>query len=229
MSDYALKDVLDYVNEYLQAEGAKYNRALVLLLANQALRTISSETKFYESSWVSGTTLTLTGNTAAVPTDCIAITAVEYDGNDNPLTKYTTEDLDRNKPGWRDDTGEPTGYALTPTSIILTSAPTSPGAKLVVRGIAKLADFSDAPDAVNPLSFIPAEFQLLPAYYVLGMLPITTADRIKSGKAAEELQLMIDRRNTHAAMWDDGIKKLREIAEKRKFADAEVPATRWPT
>ena len=217
MADYNLQDTLGYVAEYLKAEGAEPNRAHQVMLGNQALRTISSLTDIYRKSWSNAALggLTLTNNAIPIPTDCIKIERVEFDGEDSPLEWREAAQFDAERPGWRVDTGDPVQYTSTGTEILLSSIPSGATGKVVARGVAYLPDFSDTAGATNPLAYLPSEYQLLPAYYILSMLPVQTVNRSK-----DEMQLSMERRNTHAAMWDDGIKRLRLLGEQRRLTTA---------
>ena len=185
---YTWADIAAYVNEVASKEGPKPNAAFLRLLANQALRLISRRALVYEKVWTNagGTgALTLTGGSAALPEDCYAVNRVEWDGSDNELPYRSIPWLDRNEPGWRSATGDPSYHSRTGRYLLLDSVPSSAAGKLVVRGRGPLPDFSEDSEAENPLASLPSDHQLLPAQYVLKELPIDPTNPVSAQRRAD--------------------------------------------
>lgn len=187
MANLTWSDTSNYIEEYYSKESTKPNRKLYEMLAAQALRIISERTHCYQKYWTNagGGDLSIVGNYVALPSDCLSVERVEWDGTTYPLERMSESQLDRDYNGWRTATGEPYAYCTPDAHTLLLS--TSPGTsvgKLVIRGRAYLPDFSVAEGAANPLSYIPLGSQLMVAYYVLSQLPVVPATPINDSREA---------------------------------------------
>jgi len=218
VSQLTWKDIVDFITSVHTKEQARPNPGLYRILARQAIGIISARSRIYTRAWsnATGGRLVLSGNTCAIPIECLEITRVEWDGVDNPLDRNTEEILDEREPGWRDATGEPSAFALTGADLWLNATPSPPVVgKLVVRGISHLPDFSQREDTgeglePNPLSWLPAHLQLSPAYYVLAELP-----------ADPEIKLEAARVIKYSALWEKALAELEGSANRRRLAEFE--------
>jgi hypothetical protein len=172
-------DIAAFVSEVYSKEGARPNIDFFKTLANECLDKISELTGGYFTSWsnAGGGDLTLTGAVCPLPIDCLEVTSVEWNGDDNVLerTEYSTLDSDAegSERGWRSLSGTPDKFIVDGRNLVLNSIPSGTvTGMLVVRGQGMYPPFSDAAEAVNPLSLIPATIELLPAHYILSELPI---------------------------------------------------------
>jgi len=183
---YTWTDLAAYINEIASKEGAKPNASFLRVLANQALRIISRRARAYEKVWTNGVggALTLNGAAAALPDDCYAVERVEWDGDGNELPYRSTAWLDRHCSGWRSASGTPSYHTRTGRYLLLDAIPPATG-MLAVRGWGPLPDFSDAAEAENPLAWLPADYQLLPAEYVLKELPVDPNNGVAVQRRAE--------------------------------------------
>jgi len=209
-----LKDLLQFIQAIDVRLGAKPEVNLYRQLLDEAVGVISERLGQFETSWDNDTggELTLTSATCTLPIDCILPESIEWDGDDNRLTKTTTDWLDYNRQGWRSATGDPTHWACNGRQILLSSIPsgTTTG-KLVVRGRGTLPEFA-ADGSTNPLTYLPRRFERCPAYYVLAELPVVHVEAI--GDSSE------------AVRWaGEQTRKRYEIrAEYRKKWEAELEA-----
>lgn len=172
-ADLAWADIATFVEDVLRDEGTEPNRRLIVRLGRQALGIISDRIGPVLTSWSNGVggALTLAGNSAPLPTDCLRVDRVEWDGSDNPLTRMSVAQLDYEQPGWREDTGEPGSYTIEGGALLLDTTPTeSVTGKLVVRGAGSLPMFSDEATDPNPLAYLTQPHQLAPAHFILGSL-----------------------------------------------------------
>ena len=194
---YTWIDLAAYINEIASKEGAKPNAPFLRLLANQALRIVSRRALVYEMVWDNsvGGALTLNDAAVALPDDCYAINRVEWGGDDGELPYRSIPWLDQHEPGWRTAAGEPSYHTRTGRYLLLDAIPSgNVTGKLVIRGRGPLPNFSDAPGAENPLEWLPSDYQLLPAEYVLKELPVDPANPVSLARRADA-----DRR------WQEGL------------------------
>ncbi len=130
--------------------------------------------------------LTLEGAAVALPDDCYAVERVSWDGEENELPYRPLPWLDRNQPGWRTATGQPSAHTRIGRYLFLDAIPQGDVVgKLVVRGRGPLPDFSEAVEAENPLAWLPSDCQLLPAEYVLKELPVDPTNPVAVQRRAE--------------------------------------------
>jgi hypothetical protein len=212
MQALTFDDIVIYVTEQITKEGASPSPAYVRMMANQALAEISEASGGIVTAWdnsASGS-LVLTASTAPLPVDCLLPLRVEYGGSDNKLDRATTGELDKDTPGWRDTTGDPSKWAIEGANLVLDSAPSSATGKLVMRGWGMLPAFLDPVDGVvqpNPLVSLPYPRQLAPAYFVVANYPVTPAKPATNTQegflaANQETQRRITVRAEHRALWE---------------------------
>lgn len=217
MTQRTWQTIAEYLTEFDKREGAEPVRSLYLTLGNQALAIISRK-GVYRKTWdnSSGGELTLTSATCPLPIDLLERLAVEYDGSDEPLEFATVEQLDHpdsGEPGWRTTTGDPDKYTIEGQNLVLNSIPSNATGKLVLRGTATLPEFSDTAGATNPLIYLPYEFQLLPAQYIISELPVTPAQLPNDTQAgamwaSQETQRRVATRTDARAKWEKGLEDL---------------------
>src|SRR3972149_4647403 len=223
-------DISNYVEDIMAKEGAKPQKRIIRALANEALGIISEQSRIYKNSWsnASGGALTLSANSATLPNDLILFESLEWDGDDNTLDKTSESWLDNNQQGWRSDTGEPNKYALTGTQVILNTAPTgTTTGKLVIRGIGQLPEFPDPPEksgATNPLTNLPWQHQLLPAFYVIANLPVVPFTPMNASQeavifASQETKRRYETREIYGKKFQDGLDALIGTTRRRKFSE----------
>lgn len=161
------EDIYALVREHKKQEGAEPSPNVYPTLLRECLARIFRLTKAYDTTWDNDTDgdLSLSGNEAALPHDCLIVVRVEWDGSENPLEIVDEAYLDYNQPGWRDATGEPGRCAITGRRLFLDSKPSGDlTGKLVLRG------FGVPPDNLA-LSYLPFDLQLSPHKYILWKLP----------------------------------------------------------
>ena len=123
-----------------------------------------------------------------LPTACKVVTRAVY--NEEELDKLTLFQMAEDYPDWKTATGDPSAFLVDGTNIILDSAPVSaPVGILKVYGYATLGHFSDDPDDINPLDYIPDGQQYAPAYYVLSQLPTDPRDPMDATRRQENFAL----------------------------------------
>jgi len=206
------QDIAMYVQEVHSKEGSRPNPGFYRLLGNQALHIIAVETGMICKAWDNQPGgLILDGNFCQLPSECILVTSVEWDGE--ALSFRQGDQLDRENPGWRTQVGSrPSCYTKTGTQVLLDCAAVGNiEGKLVVRGISVFPVFSDDASDPNPLELLPARFQLLPAYYILANLPVKSAN-----------QSEVERRNRYESMWKSELLALTDCIESRKWEKAGV-------
>lgn len=217
-----LENLLGFITQIDKRLGAEPNKDLYIVMMNEAVGIISEAVGPFETSWDNAAAgeLTLTGNASTLPIDCIYPETAEWDGDDNRLTKTTTAWLDTNEPGWRSATGDPDKWVCTGHEILLNSIPSSATGKLVLRGRGMLPEFTE--DGVtNPLIYLPRQFQMLPAYFVLGDLPTVhvaaVSETVEAQRfAAEENRRRYEKRAKYAQMWTAGLIALTSSMNVRK-------------
>lgn len=199
-------------------EGAKEDRALYLELANEALGILAEQIGPLEVAWnnAAGGGLTLTGLQADLPIECIEVLRVEWDGTHNKLPFRSQAWLDREKPGWRDDIGEPQYHTRTGTVLLLDSTPVLDATgKLVVRGTSYLPPISPVPGAVNPLIHLPTQGQRALTYYVLAHLPPTPTRDEKGNEVINPAS--IGRAQFYDTRWQTSAKATVTALARRKY------------
>jgi hypothetical protein len=217
-------DIAKYVASVITAEGAEPSYDFIRTLGNQSLGVISEHIGPITTYWDnSATDLTITDNYATLPIDCISVDSVEWDGDDNPITRTTEAQLDFEEPGWRSETGDPDKYAIAGNILLLNCAPSNATGKLVVRGKRSLPDFSDTAGATNPLTYLPSSLQLIPAYYIIAMHPVVpvapTDDSVEAiTYARQQTQRRYETRDRYEAMWQRGLDQLQVVNNRRRNA-----------
>jgi hypothetical protein len=165
-------DLAEFIQDIHQRSGGVPNASTYKTLGNQALMLISDEAQCYKQVWTNAVDggLTITGNSIAIPADCLSPESLEWDGL---LMRRTTRDeLDEDDMGWRTCNGVPSHWHVDTPNIVMDRIPEGVvTGKLTLRGTGTLPEFSDDPDDDNPLAYLPARFQIAPAYYVLAELP----------------------------------------------------------
>lgn len=210
------EDLMDYIEAYTSAENATPNRKLYSTLLTEALCDISERARIYKAVWDNAAdgAITVDGNEVLLPSDLISIDRVEYDGSAAELAQFEEEELDADRPGWRDATGSPDAYCkLDAHRLLLSAAPSDATGKLTIRGRAYLPAFSDLPGDQNPLAFIPAGQQLMVAHYVIARLPIPAVAPINDSREAitmanQELQRRMSFREEHKALYEAALASL---------------------
>lgn len=155
------------------AEEADY-----LLYANEFIALLSAKALPQEHTYVSGVSeLVLTNDVVALPTSMIAPPIGVYWGG-QPLTLTTQAELDARDARWRSVVAgtTPSQYFINGRSMHF-NPPVSAiedegGTLLEIIAYTQLTPFpATGIGEVNPMSVVPDEFQLLPAYYVLMNYP----------------------------------------------------------
>jgi hypothetical protein len=221
-----LNSILTYVNEFIDKEGAKPSPEFVRLLADQALAEIAEGSGAKRSTWTNATggELTLTGNTVAMPSDCLLVTSIEFDGSDNPLERTTVGELDRDTPGWREETGDPDKWAIEGRNIVFNASASNAEGKVVARGYGMLAAFSDTTGAENPLDTLPYPRQLSIAKYVVAHYPVAP-DKPRTDSewaviaARDETRRREKVRDEHKAMWAAELAACVDWVKARSFEE----------
>ncbi len=207
MADLVWGDILDHVAEVHGREGAQPNRTFYRRLASQALAQISRLAGPFYTQWDNTTltgALTITGGICPMPSNFVSEDSVYWD---EVLMPYKSrEQLDALDNEWRTAEGTPYWYTKSGKTLMFSSIPTgSVSGLLVVNGYGYLPTFSDTEGATNPLSYLSDEFQLLPAYYVLAMLPAHKKLLTDAGKVIGVDDSQIQRKAEYAALWSMGL------------------------
>lgn len=171
-SPLVLAGVRSFITAALKPEGADGDSSLVSTLLRQGIAEMFRESKAYDASWDNDTDgdLTLTGNACPLPSDCLTVERVEWDGSDTPLEIKSVAWLDEHYEGWRDEEGDPAYCAVTGRQVLLSSSPTgTTTGKLVIRGYG-------APDEADALEMLPDDLLMAPAWYVLAEWPVDAAN-----------------------------------------------------
>ena len=203
------KELVGFIQDIDSRSGGSPNPQTYKVLANQALMIISELTDIGMTSWTnaSGGGLTLSGNSFLIPATCLSPISVEWDGV--PLERMEIIEMGLElAENWRTMTGPtPCAFAVEHPYIVLDLAPTGvTTGKLTMRGKGMLPEFSDDIADTNPLSLIPARWQLAPAYYVLSMLP---ADPTKAPDIA--------RKQEYTAIWSTELKQMVVSLRRRTY------------
>jgi len=206
-TQYTWSNIIEFVSDVLEKEGARPNASTVRMLGNKALGIMADRTDMLSGTiWTNSTTVfPITTNRASLPIDCLGVDSVEWDG---VLLERTTFDwLDENIDGWRTATGTPTYFVATGDALVFDTNPTvTTAGLLVVRGRALPADFSDSVGATNPLAYFPSHFQIAPAYYILAELPFDPE------KPIERM-----RWEKYSAMWSNELQALSGAMNTRRY------------
>ena len=167
MTEQTVATLLQFVSDVHTREGARENTRLYRTLITQFLARVYRASRGYPVTWTNaaGGELTITGLTVPLPDDCEVVERVEWDGSDSPLEIKSIEWLDKNLPGWRDETGDPSYCAVKGKTLYLSSQPegTVTG-KLVMYGREMPATDDIA------IAHLPLGEQWAPAYDVLARL-----------------------------------------------------------
>jgi len=212
-------NIAQFVSEVHKKEGGSPNPSFYRTLGNKALDIISQRMgglADYEWTNAADGALTISGNSASLPENCLRVDSVEWDGIQ--LERRTAAELDVEMEGWRDDTGDtPSFFVTTGRSIVFDVAPQgSVVGKLVMHGTASLPSFSDEEDAVNPLSYLPAVLQLAPAYYILSRLP-ATKNVIREGNQIIGIDdSEIQRKIEYTTLWQEELETVSSVANTRQ-------------
>jgi len=205
--DKTWKDLAAFIQDIDSLAGARPNQATYKLLANQALAIIADESDAFKSEWTNTPSGGLTYNgSIPIPPDCIAPIDLYYDGVQ--LIRKHVKWLD-NEIGafWRQSIGIPTYWAVEGQRIVIDAKPTvDVTGKFLLIGNATLPEFSDDPNAPNPLEQLPRAFQILPAYYVLSALPVDVNNRFD-----------VARKQEYTALWEQGLAKLQDAFARRMY------------
>ena len=174
--------LMSFVETALKLEGTDSDAVFARALLRQAIAEAYRATKGYDSSWdnnaVDGV-LTITGNSCPLPSDCLVVTRVEWDSNAITLENVSEEFLNTYQNTWRANTGEPDMCVETGWRIVLNRTPVvSPTGKLVIRGYG-------VPAEEDLLSALPADVQLVPAYYILSEWPFKAENKTAEIRAAK--------------------------------------------
>jgi|GEM_PF-5731437 len=174
-------DQLAMIERELVQEGREVDETACLEWANELLATVSENAGAVERTYTASD-LTLADGRITLPASMIGPPAsVRWDGL--PIRPMSVEDLDREQPGWQDQTASaPCGYVASGRMLRL-APPVADIAPLEIDARAYLLSRFPAsePGDVNPLIYFPESCQYLPAYYVLANLPY---DPGKSAEAA---------------------------------------------
>lgn len=221
-------DIVDRVSEVISKEGPIPSRDHLRWLANSCISEVSELVKPYYTSWDNsgGGDLTISGYTVDLPDDCLEVTSVEWDGDDNVLDRLgSVADLDRLEPGWRSQAGDPSYYVVDGQSILFNSAPqgTTTG-KLTVRGYGRLPSFSDQVGAPNPLTYLSQlRGENLVIYYILAHIPVTVAKAPSDSPASfayaqTETQLRAARKAEYEQLYKKELDRVISAQRRRKYA-----------
>jgi hypothetical protein len=224
---YTWADIVDTVNEVYSREGGRPNASHWLRLGNQAVRELSRRAGMvtpvlyqgWDSAgvdqWGRSNYLTLTNGMVMRPRQTVRINAVMW--NKIPLTKVDRDYLDAHRPQWRTAgaTQAPNSWTLEGVFIRF-EAPLASASGLSMEATTYLPDFSYGETAgSSPLAFLPLEYQLAPADYILYMLPAIGAP------GSPEYTAGMARRQEYAAAWKADIGE----AVKSTKTMADVPFT----
>jgi len=197
-------DIAAYVGETVSKETARPSPQHVMNLGNHALAQISRIAGELYREWTNDVLgdLSILGRVCQLSTDLIRVESVFWDTV--ALDYRTTEWLDNQAAGWRTQEGTPGYYTIKGGSLLFDALPSgSSTGLLVVRGYGSIPNFGGI---ANPLAYLPLADQILPAYYILSMLParkhvITEGGRIVGVDTSEA-----DRKVEYTALWRDGLR-----------------------
>jgi len=167
MTEQTVATLLQFVADIHTREGATQNTRLYRTLITQFLARVYRASRGYPVVYTNGVggDLTITGLAVPLPNGCEVVERVEWDGSDNPLDLKSIEWLDVNYVGWRDETGDPSFYAVEGKTLYLNSQPQGAvTGKLVVRA----REMPETDDI--GIAYLPLGEQYAPAYDVLARL-----------------------------------------------------------
>ncbi|MHB1000479.1 MAG: phage adaptor protein [Armatimonadota bacterium] len=172
MNDYTWSDVYDQVRAKFARTTGLPDAKILRQWGYQAVLAIIRESGALYRSWDNGVAgdLEVIGGTVVLPNTFTQEISVLWDGE--PLRYRSLEAIERDDPSWRTTTGTPAVYTKRGNYMLLDAVPIgSVTGMLQVWGMGYPSPFSDTEGADNPLSYLPIEWQLLPADYIVSRLP----------------------------------------------------------
>jgi hypothetical protein len=204
--DLTWEDIYGYVREIHEREGGKVNKAFYLATGNVALMQMSRICGgIYTSlSNVAGGGLTVNGRVVTLPNNVLSVESVRFDGHE--LTVEALAEDDRGH-----GTDRPRHYKKTGRTLILDRVPSSAdpeGFTLVAWCWVNLGKFSETSGALNPLSLLPEDCQIYPAYYSLSKLPARVRTIQEGGRILGVDKSEQDRKTEYQALWQQALSEL---------------------
>ncbi len=208
------EDVLPFIMDNIphDVDRALFNGRVLVARLNVMIGKINEVTGGIEGSWRNdqdndyGTRLSLSGAICTFPRDIQEARIVHW--ATVPLTYQTEEQLDALDPDWRSATGVPGFYTTWARGIKLDCDPNNnTGGPLEVWGSGNIPRLSEAPGSPNPFAYLPENHQMLPAFGVLGELPL--AGRTK----ADVVSIQADFRE----QWKTALEELAWGVIERKY------------
>lgn len=207
-------DIVAYVGAIDPIDDADARGSVYATLGNVALDLISQASGGLYGSMTSGGgagDISISGRNATYPIQLRDIESAWWD--DYELDERDTAWLDRKVPGWRSNVGNPKYFVRTNFGLVLDAEPAgATDGKLVLWGLASLPHFSTAGGALNPLTYLPFDAQMAPAYYIVKSLPLPKRDVTR-----EEVQLLAMMRQENATLWESAFASAVAALHTRRY------------
>lgn len=158
------KDILRYIND-MTGGNTGVSQETLRILMNDALKRYG---QCYEKTWDSSD-FTMTSNVISLPSDLRNITTVKY--SEYVILPTTPETLSSLYLDWESETGDIPTYYIQNGNTLELYPRVSSISNLTIRGMANIPDYTADVSRDDPIEYIPAEYRIGIAYYVLSMLP----------------------------------------------------------
>ena len=175
------------IDAALALEGVTATESVIRDLADKGLYMMARESRARHTSWdyTDLTDYSSLDGSVTIPSDCNRIDYVTWDGGwlGNPMSQQNYKDRVADPTEYSSEAvTNPDNWILKGRTLILIPRVTTIDNLLKIFGY---TNFGSLADETNPLTYVPDDFQMLPAYYALWMYPLRDDDVIAAGRRME--------------------------------------------